>query len=149
MADVSDPALVEAYKDVRSDATPTNWVLCGYPGPNSNKIVVVRKSEGPYEELLAELKEDQCLYAFARFITGDAESKRAKFVFISWVGERVSPIKRAKVSVHKPALQGVFANFALAVHGTTTDDLEESKVRTQLIKAGGANYSGNVANSGL
>ncbi|KAH3759811.1 actin binding protein [Pelomyxa schiedti] len=75
---------------------------------------------------------------------GVAESKRAKFVFISWVGERVSAIKRAKVSVHKPSLQTVFANFALAVHGAVVDDLLEDKIRAALIKAGGANYSGNV-----
>jgi len=144
MCDVSDPAIVEAYKDVRNDATPTNWMLMGYEGPNSNKVILVKKSEGTLEELKAELKENECQYVFIRFITGDTESKRAKFVFMSWVGERVSPIKRAKVSVHKPIVTGVINNFAVAVHCTVPEDVDEGKIRDLLIKAGGANYSGNV-----
>ena len=33
--------------------------------------------------------------------TGDEMSKRAKFAFITWIGNEVNPLKRAKISVDK------------------------------------------------
>ena len=33
--------------------------------------------------------------------TGDEMSKRAKFVFITWIGKNVSTLKKAKVSTDK------------------------------------------------
>lgn len=73
-------------------------VLYGYEG---NKIVKVGSGAGGLDELKALLQDDQVQYGYLRVTSGDSESKRAKFVFISWVGEKVGPLKRAKVSVHK------------------------------------------------
>ena len=41
------------------------------------------------------------MYGFARINTGDELSVRAKFVLITWVGPRVGPLKKAKVSTDK------------------------------------------------
>lgn len=68
--------------------------LVGYDGPRT--IVVQGKGSGGLNELLEHLTEDQCQFAYLRVISGDQESKRAKFVFISWCGEKVSPLKRVK-----------------------------------------------------
>lgn len=46
-------------------------------------------------------------YGYLRVVSGDSESKRSKFVFISWVGEKVGPLKRAKVSVHKASVKQI------------------------------------------
>ena len=42
--------------------------------------------------------DDVRVFGFLRVFTGDELSRRAKFVFISWVGGDVSPLKRAKMS---------------------------------------------------
>jgi Cofilin/tropomyosin-type actin-binding protein len=39
--------------------------------------------------------------------TGDELSKRSKFVFISWIGNDVSAINRAKVSTDKTTVKSV------------------------------------------
>lgn len=36
-----------------------------------------------------------------RFETGDEISHRAKFAFITWIGSKVDPLRRAKVSTDK------------------------------------------------
>jgi len=145
MADVSDPELKATYEEVRSDANDTNWVLYGYEG--NNKIVKQAAGAGGLDELKAELKEDQVQYGYLRVVSGDSESKRAKFVFISWVGERVGPLKRAKVSVHKAGVKQIIQSFAIEVHAEKQEELVEDDILSRVRKAGGADYSGNLANA--
>jgi len=144
MADVSDPELQAAYQEVRSDANDTNWCLFGYEG---NAIKLQGKGSGDVEELKALLQEDQAQYGYLRTISGDNESKRAKFVFISWVGERLSPLKRAKVSVHKANVKQIIQSYAIEVHAETHSELSEQDILARVRKAGGADYSGNLANN--
>jgi len=144
MCDVSNSELAATYQEVRNDSNDTNWCLFGYEG---NAIVVQGKGSGDLEELKGSLAEDQVQYGYLRVISGDSESKRAKFVFISWVGERVSPLKRAKVSVHKASVKQVIQSYAVEVHAEKPDELNPDEVLAKVRKAGGADYSGNLANN--
>lgn len=99
------------------------------------------------DELKSNLEDDQVQYGYLRVTSGDSESKRAKFVFISWVGERVGPLKRAKVSVHKASVKQIIQAYAIEVHAEKQDELEESEILSKVRKAGGADYSGNLANN--
>jgi len=72
--------------------------------------------------------------------TGDSESKRAKFVFVSWVGTGVGALAKAKVSVHKANVKEVIRDYAVEVHAEERDDINEDRVLERVIKAGGANY---------
>ena len=80
-------------------------VALGYEG--NAKIVLQGKGSGGLSELTSEFKDDQCQYAYLRVISGDSESRRTKFVFISWCGEQVGALKRAKMSVHKASVKTV------------------------------------------
>ena len=80
-------------------------VVFGYEG--NSKIVVKGSGSGGLDELKGSLEDDQVNYGYLRVTSGDSESKRSKFVFISWVGEKVGPLKRAKVSVHKAGVKQV------------------------------------------
>jgi len=144
MVDVSSPDVAAAYNEVRSDANETNWALFGYEG---NALVVQGKGSGGVEELKQLLAEDQCQFGYLRVISGDSESKRVKFVFISWVGERVGALKRAKVSVHKANVKTVIQSFGVEVHAEKLDELDEGELLSRVKKAGGADYSGNLANN--
>eukprot|EP01111_Echinosteliopsis_oligospora_P007565 TRINITY_DN22784_c0_g1_i1.p1 TRINITY_DN22784_c0_g1~~TRINITY_DN22784_c0_g1_i1.p1 ORF type:complete len:146 (-),score=32.93 TRINITY_DN22784_c0_g1_i1:85-522(-) len=145
MCDVSNPELKSSYEEVRSDANDTNWVVFGYDG--AQKIVVSGKGSGGLDELKATLQEGDVSYGYLRVTSGDSESKRAKFVFISWVGERVSPLKRAKVSVHKASVKSIIQSYAIEVHAEAQNELVEEDILAKVRKAGGADYSGNLANN--
>jgi len=141
MADVSDPALSEAYAEIRKDSNNTNWILAGYEG---NKIVLQGKGEGGLAELVQRFQDDQVQYAYARVITGDQESKRTKFVLLAFVGEKVGALKRAKVSVHKASIKSVWKDFSVEYHGETHAEFEVEAIMTKVRKAGGADYSGSL-----
>jgi len=144
MAIVSDPANAAAYNEVRQDKSGKNWALFGFDG-NSNKVVVKGTGSGGFQELKGHLQEDQVLFAFVRFQTGDEESKRAKFIFLTWCGEKVKSLARAKLSVQKGDMKQVIRDFALEWHATTQEDLNEEKIMHAVVKAGGANYMGQAA----
>lgn len=59
-------------------------------------------------EYLPSLPQDDCrLFGFVRITTGDAMSKRAKFTLITWIGENVSGLQRAKISTDKALVKEI------------------------------------------
>lgn len=51
--------------------------------------------------------DDNRVYGYVRFETGDEMSRRAKFAFITWIGPGVSPLKKAKVSTDKAFVKSI------------------------------------------
>lgn len=140
MADVSDSAIADAYAAVRNDNDSTTWVVLGYS--TGDKLQVEATGTGGVDELSPLFKDNACQYAYLRVTTGDAESKRAKFVFISWTGPSAGVLRKAKVSVHKANVKSIFREFSVEVQAAEPDDLDASKLLATVVKAGGANYMG-------
>ena len=113
-----------------------------------NKVAFETKGKGGLEEVKANLREDCLQFAYYRTISGDEESRRVKFVFISWAGDRITkPKLRAVMSILKGDVKTVINNFHIELHATSLDDLDEEEIATKIIKAGGANYSFNTSSS--
>ncbi|KAM4011859.1 coactosin-like protein [Anomaloglossus baeobatrachus] len=89
---------------------------------------------------LALQRDDIRQFAYIRFTTGDAMSKRVKFALITWIGENVGGLQRAKIGTDKTLVKDVVQNFAKELVITEHKDLEEDYIRGELKKAGGANY---------
>eukprot|EP01047_Picozoa_sp_COSAG01_P116779 COSAG01_NODE_45454_length_409_cov_0.990323_1_plen_89_part_01 len=88
MADLSDPALRQWVEDVKDDANPTSWAVFGYSG--KNKVAPLSKGTGEADEYwgqwLGQLHDNQIQFSLLRIIMGDSESRRPKFVFVTWLG---------------------------------------------------------------
>jgi hypothetical protein len=138
MADVSDPRIKESYADVRNDKTETNWAVFKYEG--KKKIVFGGKGNGDLSELAGQFNDDEAAFAFLRVTTGDEESKRAKFVLVSWCGEKVGALARANMSVHKASVKDICRDFALERHYTDKSEIDAAALLADVTKAGGANY---------
>ena len=61
----------------------------------------------PYALFLLLAADDIRFFAFVRFTTGDAMSKRSKFALITWIGENVSGLQRAKTGTDKTLVKEV------------------------------------------
>jgi len=138
MVDCSDPAIAQAYADVRNDSNPTTWLVLAYSG--NTKLVLQATGSGSYADFLAEYDDKKAQFGYIRLQTGDSESKRSKFLFVSWVGTGVGALAKAKVSVHKAKVKEVIREYACEVHAEEREELSESAVMDKVIKSGGANY---------
>lgn len=100
MVDVSDPAIAEAYNNIRNDANPLAWVVLSYN--DSGKALQIEASgDGGLSDMTAVFQDDKAHYGYIRVTTGDEESKRTKFLFISWCGESVGALKVSCAPTYK------------------------------------------------
>ncbi|KAI4903305.1 hypothetical protein NFI96_031857 [Prochilodus magdalenae] len=133
---IDKEACREAYNLVRDDTTDINWAAFKYDGPT-----IVPAGHGTdYGDFKSLCTDDIRLFGFVRITTGDAMSKRAKFTLITWIGENVSGLQRAKISTDKTLVKDVVQNFAKEFMVSDIRELDEDYIRTELKKAGGANY---------
>lgn len=131
------------YNLVRQDGNDVNWVLLKHSSNTQVRAEAI--GSGGLSEPVALLGEKDTGFIYVRFQTGDAESKRAKFVLVSWCGSKAPIMRKAKMSVHKADVKQIFCNSALEIHATEAGDLDEANILKSLIKAGGANYNGQAS----
>jgi len=137
---IDKESIYNAYEDVRSDNSETSWLTLCYEGRN----IVLDATGSDYEEFRSKFNDDDRLYGFVRVNTGDEMSKRVKFALVTWVGTNVSAINRAKMSTDKTVVKGVIKNFAVEIHASDRQELEQEQIADALRKAGGANYGTGV-----
>lgn len=99
--------------------------------------------------MLTKVDDGEILYGFLRLMKTDdgGDSKRVKFVFLTWVGEGASPLKKGKVTLHKKTCATLFKGYHIEKQVFERDALAslEDDINADLKKAGGANYDlGNV-----
>ncbi|XP_041375820.1 coactosin-like protein [Gigantopelta aegis] len=136
MTSLDKPAIREAYIDIRNDNSDVSWAILKYEG---NKIVL-DSTGSSYEEFQSKLTDDTRAFGYVRITTGDEMSKRAKFALITWAGPDVSTLKKAKMGPDKSRVKEVIQNFAVELHITEQEELEQDFIKSALMKAGGANY---------
>ena len=85
---ISDPAIGEAYEDVRSDKSETAWMVLKYAPSGPDKLVLAETGTGDVAEMREHFKDDEAAYGYIRVKLGNDEySERTKFVFVVWTGE--------------------------------------------------------------
>ncbi|XP_076849646.1 coactosin-like protein [Brachyhypopomus gauderio] len=133
---IDKEACREAYNLVRDDNTDICWATFVYV----DSTIVPAGHGTDYEEFKSQCTDDVRLFGFVRIQTGDAMSKRAKFTLITWIGENISGLQRAKISTDKTLVKDVIQNFAKEFTVSDIKELDEDHIRKELKKAGGANY---------
>ncbi|XP_056666314.1 coactosin-like protein isoform X1 [Monodelphis domestica] len=113
---IDKEACREAYNLVRDDSTNVIWVTFKYNG----STIVPGEQGTEYQSFIQECTDDIRLFGFVRFTTGDAMSKRVKFALITWIGENVSGLQRAKTGTDKTLVKEVVQVILLLLVKMTT-----------------------------
>ena len=144
------PECQEYYSAVFSDNDETTWCVLGYTG---NKIVPLQKGTGGIEDLTATFEDGEIMYAFLRLTKTDdcGDSVRTKFIFFTWVGPSASPLKKGKVTGHKPEVSNLFKGYHIEKQLYERRELTglDAEIEVLLKKAGGANYDLGNTRSGI
>ena len=136
-----EPSCGEAYADVFSDATDTDFCVLGYEG---RKLKCDAKGVGGLEALVATFDDAKVQYGRLRQIKMDdgGDSRRVKFVMITWVGESAPAMKKGAVTSHKPAVAELFKGHHVSRNVMERGELAQlaADIAADIVKAGGANY---------
>lgn len=135
-------AIREAYEDVRSDLTDTEWAVFKFDGAQ-----ILCSARGQcFEEFRQQFGDNERAFGYIRIQMGDEMSKRKKFIFLTWIGQDVGVIQRAKMSTDKAIIKDVLNNFAVELQAGADTELDIELFRDALNRAGGANYGTGTRN---
>ena len=127
------PELAEAIRRVRSDDDPTNWCLCGYDFAQPGMCLAMSGSgAGGLAELRARLSSESAYYGLAR-TTDNIDEKvqgAVKFVFVTFLGDGVSPMKRGKITTLKGTITEAFEPFHVELlNATSPEEVSDAAVQ--------------------
>lgn len=128
--------VTNCYEEVRADGNDVNWFVLSY----KEKSIALKATGVEYGEMLAHFTAEERCFAYCRMVTGDDMSVRQKFVFITWIGPSVPPLKKAKVSTDKAFVKAIVREFSKEILADDLKDLEESKIKEILELSSGAKY---------
>jgi hypothetical protein len=112
------PELSAAVKEVRDDTKPTDWALARL-GDDGQSLTLAGSGTGGAEGLAAHLTSDAAYYGIIRVTDLVDRSSTIKFAFLAFLGEDLSPMRRAKASTIKGSVSSVFAPFHAEMVGLT------------------------------
>lgn len=110
----------EAIRAVRNDECETQWAVVGIP--KGKKSVSLFGTGVEFEEMLALFKDDVVAWALLRRILVVDESETVKFVYISWTGEGINRMLRARLGTWSGQAQQLFSPYHVDIKAT---DLSE------------------------
>ena len=121
---------------VRSDAIPTDWVLVSYQG-QTNTIRLIGSGSGGIEELKGHLTDDNIYYGLLRVTESVDEHLTVKFVFINWLGPKVSGFRKAKITTHKGAITSFFGQYHNDYETSDRHELTHDEIMKRVSDASG------------
>ncbi|KAH0789477.1 cofilin/tropomyosin-type actin-binding protein [Histomonas meleagridis] len=142
MSDCSDPEILQAYEEVRSDKSPINWMLITYKeGTNQTVWTLVGKGEGGFQELsLTSMTSSSAmvtsvlqLVMICPFVPGS--------VFIKYIAKGTRMNIKAKMNIHRGDVEKVINQISISFDADSLDELDEDEINARLFKAGGAHYN--------
>lgn len=138
--DATDPALADSWRAISDQKSENNWTLFIL---RDKVLSVAGTGQGGYEELVTNFDQGFVMFGALKVIGKDVrktlEAHRPKYVFFTFIGDQVSVLQRAKVSVQRGAAEKIFNGYStrLDVSGDLATFTRES-IAKELLKCGGA-----------
>jgi len=138
--DASDPALAQAWKEMSDQKSENNWCLFVL---KDKTLSLAGQGSGGYNELVEKFDQNSVMFGALKVIGKDnrqtLEAFRPKYVFFTFIGDKVSVLQRAKVSVQRGAAEKIFNGYAvrLDVNGNLAN-FNRKEISKELLKCGGA-----------
>lgn len=128
----------DAIAQVRSDASPTNWVIIGHEYNNPNVIKLELLGNGGAEEIASNLKDDGVQYALLRVVEDYEMTHTTKFVYIKWLGEGIPFARRGRYSVLQSDISPFFNPSHITIDTSDREDITDEKILEKIKEHSGS-----------
>jgi hypothetical protein len=132
--DLSDSGLQAKWASAR--ALERGWLLCSYAPDSKVKLVPISHGAGGFEELRARLRERTDSVSYA--ISPATVDGRLRFVFLCYIGEATSAIKRGRAAMHSPHVEkffdGTVGSFPVLTSSAELEGAAMDRLLMQLCK---------------
>lgn len=125
----------EAIRDVRNDETETQWAVVGIP--KGKKSAALLGTGTGFEEMVALFKDDVVAWAILRRILVVDESETVKFVYISWTGEGINRMLRARLGTWSGQAQELFSPYHVDIKATDLSEVTLDVITNAIETAAG------------
>lgn len=132
-----EDAVREALADVRNDSTDTKWCLVGYQGKKGNTLELLGKGDGGFSEFEAQLEDDMVGYALVRKIEIFDNNETVKFAHLSWVGQNINRMHRARLGTYSGEVRELFTPFHVNLDGEDQGDFSDEIIERAIAVASG------------
>jgi len=102
-AESSMAAADAAFKDVGDDTTANNLAVFVYAA-NKKDLTVAEVLHGTIEDVKRHFDATNIAYALYGMVFADGEYSVEKHVLVTWVGQKVKPLQKARSTQHRAAL---------------------------------------------
>jgi len=130
--------IVDTWKDVVDDKTPTNWALFGYEGP-TNVLKVVGQGDGGIEEMKEDLNSSKIMYAFCRVL--DPKTSLYKCVLINWQGEGAPIVRKGTCANHIRDVSNILKGAHVTINARNDDEVDTDIILAKVSKSSASVYS--------
>lgn len=133
-------SLRDALKSVRDDKSSTTWVVGEYENGDikANNLTLVASGDGGLQGITQHFAEDKVAYSLLRVTDVVDGHTTVKFVFISFIGDKVGMVQKAKLATHKGAVQAVFHQFHVDFYISAANDISEVAIKNKVSSASGS-----------
>ncbi|XP_026812392.1 drebrin-like protein [Rhopalosiphum maidis] len=130
--------ILDTWKDVVDDKTPTNWALYGYEGP-TNVLKFISQGEGGIEEMKEDLNSSKIMYAFCRVL--DPKTSLYKCVLINWQGEGAPIVRKGTCANHIRDVSNILKGAHVTINARNDDEVDTDIILSKVSKSSGSVYS--------
>lgn len=137
---ISDQEIDSAWAELsQKDDPKINFLIISVDG---NKAVLSEQGDGGIDkvrELFDDSKIQFCvLRVEALDVKKNVTSKRAKFIYITWVGPQVGILKKARAFIYSADIKKKFPAVQLSVELHKREELEAVDLAKEFLRVGGA-----------
>lgn len=141
----SNVEITNAWEDVLSHSA-NKWLLLSFEGA-SNTLEISGKGDGGFNEMKASLDPSKVMFGALKIFAVDdrgsgAVSRREKLVGITYLGEKVSILKKARASVQKEQVSKILRGIQVTFDFDDPDEFTQEALTQKLMACGGAHKPG-------
>jgi len=129
-------AIQEAISDIRNDSTETKWMFMAYN--DKKQLQFIQKGEQGLDEMLPLFTDKVAGYALVRRTLQIDDSETVKFVKISWTGENIPRMLRAKLGIYEGTAAKILSPYHCELKATNLDEISENIITDAISTYAGA-----------